>query len=403
MSKANNSKAKNNDDKNLVIDNIKSEGVAHASLLQFGEIKGTKKVRKTKLTPDQLAMKRKRKIAKLLAKKDIKYRGPLSYRSVRILGFVFLILAQAVLCYSFVKKFISMPQWTDGMFNFFEIISAFSLPMFLMVNFTIIMSSKKKIINYLITYTALALMIYLGIIFVYYRYLNGICVSISDTFEEGVALADTIAKQVFGKVINYNIFVDLSLFSLFFFFFFYSPKKIKTKKGILWFRLCSIIPLLIAVTSFIIYGHYFIGDLNLPVALLAIMPCRSIGIYAIFVVISFTIKLRKYLFIKWGGSEEQYEIYARSSRSSFEVSVFSAITIVVVSILDLSLLLIYPRLLLNGVGLTAYMIFIAPILFLFSYTRVPKKSAFDTYLPFIAFGIIAICYLEAILFVMTAS
>ena len=343
--------------------------------------------------------KNRKKIDKLLAK-DIRYRGPFSYRAIRVLGFLFLIFAQLVLCYSFVSNIIDMPAWSEKFFEVIDVISVFSLPMFLTVNFCIIMTSRNKIKKYLILYSCIAILIYLSILFVYYRYVNGIIVTITGDPTEGAKLAEVFAKSLFGSVINYNIFVDLSLFSFFFFFFFYTPGKIKSKKALIWFRLCSIIPILIAVVSFLLYGAYCWGKIDLPVAALSIMPCRSIGIYAVFVVISLFIKLRKYLFIRWGGTPEEYEKYIKTNKSSLEISVISVISIIGVSLIDFIAFIINPLLLLNGIGTTFYIAFIAPVLLLLSYTRKPKHEMIDTFMPFMAFGVMIICYLEAILFVI---
>lgn len=338
------------------------------------------------------------KIDKLLAKKDIRFRGPFSYRSIRIFGYIFMLFAQIYLIFSVIGQISPLPETTVKVFDVLQVLSIFALPLFLTANFCIIMSSKQKIKNFLILYSVIALLIYLAILLIYYRYLLGMATAIVGDVETGYELADIIAKQVFGKWINYNIFVDLSLFSLFFFFFFYTPKNIKSKKGLLAFRWCSLIPVLFAITSTVLYGFYAVEVIDLPVAVLAIMPCRSFSVYAIFFILSLVIKFRSLIFKKWGGTEEEYENYLKTRRNSLEVSVLSSIVIACVCVIDFVLLLTVPYSVIFGLGVNFYMIFIIPFIFLLSYTRRPKFKVVDTLLPFIFLGSVVIVVLEAILY-----
>lgn len=341
------------------------------------------------------------KIDRLIAKQNIKYRGPFSYRTVRIFGFLAMLFAQLYIAYSFASNIAETPEWTTTLVEVLEILSIFALPLFLMANFCVIMSSKNNVKNFLIFYTSIALLIYFAIVFVYYRYVGGFSSAITGGDPAATAeMSELITKNVFGKIINYNVFVDLALFALFFFFFFYTPKNIKSKKGMLIFRLCSLIPVLITIASTILYGFYYMGTINLPALVLAIMPCRSLTIYAIFFILSALLKLRKQKFIKMGGTEEEYENYSQSNRSSLEVSTLAAIVIFGVCLIDFVLPFISIYSIFFGVGLNFYFVLIIPFIFLLSYTRKPKLKIIDTLLPLIFILLTIILYLEAGLFVI---
>lgn len=353
-----------------------------------------KQKRELKKTPEY----QRAKIERLISKQNIKYRGPFSYRSVRIFGYIFMLFAQIYLVYSLVSKIASPPDWTKTFIDVLEILSVFALPLFITANFCIIMTSKKDIKTHLIINTVIALLIYVAIILIHYRYVGGLANIICEGDPEAANnFANALSTLFFGKIINYNIFVDLALFSLFFFFFFYTPQKIKSKKKLTIFRICSIIPVLIAITSAILYACHFLDVIDLPIAALAIMPCRSFTFYAIFFTLSIVIKYRRHKFIKMGGTKQEYEEYSKSNRSSLEMSIVSSIIIFVVCLIDFILLLVEPRVLLLGIGTNFYFVFIIPFIFLLSYTRKPKMKVLDFLLPIAFIVATIIVYLEGFL------
>ena len=347
--------------------------------------------------------KYRKKIDKLIAKQDIRYRGILSGRAMKIIGFVFLFCAQVYLCINAMNNFADLSQTTLEFANILDFLSIFALPMFLAANFCVIMSNKTRIKRTMIIYSAIALGIYALVLFVFYRYMVGLGkVFIPDDAAEAYGFADIIAKILFGKVINYNVFVDLALFSMFYYFLFHTPKKFVKNGSILAFRFLCVIPIIFAVVATVLYGFYNIGFIDLPVAVLAILPCRSITIYVIFFGIAFLIKLRQYLFEKWGGTTEEYERYARSNKSSLEISVISSVVIVVVCAIDLLLFLINPIVIFYGMGFNFYLAFSVPIILLLSYTKKTRASIWDIVMVVLFIFAVIILYLETGLYVLKA-
>lgn len=341
------------------------------------------------------------KIKRLLNKPDIRYSGVFSYRSLKIAGFLLLIFSQIGIIYNgIISLNISLPSWSGKFVEVIQTMSYFSLPMFLASNLCVIMSNKKKIKQNLIFYSAMALLFYLAIIFIYYRYIYGLVSVISEDPEGVPVISDVIAKGLFGNLINYNVFVDLSLFSLFYFFLFYTPKNINTKKKTIIFRSLSAIPVVFAITSAILYMLYYLEIVQLPVAILAILPCRSLAIYAVFIILSILIKIRQNKFIKLGETEKQYENYLSTKRNSLEVSVLASIVLFGVCLIDFLLLIIYPPVLLTGIGSSFYMVAIIPFIFLLNYRKSPKYKFIDMLIPVIFIVLVILLYLEAGLFII---
>lgn len=338
------------------------------------------------------------KIDKLLNRNDVKYKAPFSYRSLRIIGFILLFFAQAYIIYGIVSKItVDYPNWVDSLANTLQILSQFALPLFLAANFCIIMSDKKSILKRLVFYSLFALLIYISIVLLHYRYMHGIFNAILKDKASANEISNEVGLLLYGKIVNYNVFVDLALFSLFYLFFFYTPQKIKTKRGLIAFRSMSILPILFAVASSILYFFNIIGYIDLPVAILAIMPCRSLTIYVIFVILSIVIKIREIKFLSWGGTREEYNNYLKTRRNSLEISTLASIIIFVVCVIDFLIMCINPLVLLYGIGYNIYMIPIIPVIMLLDYKKQPKNKLLDILIPAIFIACVIILYFEGFL------
>ena len=345
--------------------------------------------------------KKRYKIDKLMGLKDIRYRGILSGRTMKIVGFIFMFFTQIYFAANIIDKFKPLSDAASNFADVLDVLGLFALPAFLAANFCVIMTNKAKIKKVLLTYSIIAVGIYLLVLFVFYRYIYGLGkVFNPDDAHEAYLFADMIAKKLFGKVINYNVFVDLALFSMLYYFLFYTPKKLIKKKSIIAFRSLSALPIILAAIATILYGLYSIGFIELPVAVLAILPCRSLTVYVIFFGIAFIVKLRQHLFMKWGGTEEEYNIYAKSNRSSLEISVVSSVVLLIVSLLDFALFMAFPWVFFFGLGLNFYLAFSIPFIMLLSYTRKTKASIWDAIMVAVFIFAVIILYLEMGLYIL---
>jgi len=327
---------------------------------------------------------------------DIKYRGPLSYREMRIFAFLFLLVSQVAGIVLSANKFLNViPNSFNGTLEVLKDFGMFSLPMFLMASFAIVLANEDKLINTMLFYFSVALGIYLAIILFYGRYLKGLLgLATGAEGEDLNAIADSIASSLFSSVVNINVFIDMFILSVFAFFILYTPKKIKKKGAVLAFRLCSIIPVLIAFGSSVIYGLINLGKLKLGFLVMNALPCRSISVYIIFFAIVLFVKLKKARFLKKGGTEEEYAVYSASNINSLHYSLFVSVLLVAVFLFDLFIFYVFPISIFFGYGTSFYMFVIIPFVMLFSYTRTRKNKVIDIIIPFVYIGLFALIIVE---------
>ena len=128
-------------------------------------------------TNKRLSLKEKRfqRIKNNYFKDDIKYQGPLSYRYLRILGWIAFALGQL----AFVSTIGNVASW-DPIGNVGRyILSFFSnlmTPLFIIASFGLVLSRRRGYRNFILFYGAAFLGIGIGVLVLYYRYVNGLFV-----------------------------------------------------------------------------------------------------------------------------------------------------------------------------------------------------------------------------------
>ena len=170
---------------------------------------------------------------------DIKYEGFLSYRHLRIIAWICLIIAQIGTVISIAGKlnppFNQDSQTWQTVCTYF---AAIPVPLFLLANFVNILKNRNHYRSLFILYGGGALGLYVLanlIVFHYgHRFIN--------SFGFGFSWGDT--ARLFGNLLPalgrtgyvFNIFIDLLLCTLLFFFMNYQPKRVFTGKKIIIFR-----------------------------------------------------------------------------------------------------------------------------------------------------------------------
>ena len=190
---------------------------------------------------------------------------------------------------------------------------------------------------------------------------------------------NTFLISDFSNLINYNVFLDLFICTLFFFFTNYTPKNSSNKKLKL-FRLCALIPLVYLIASIIIFGLFNSGVIEISVPLLAALVCRSPVVYIVFFALSFYLYIHRERFLKYGGDMEDYAKFKRSNRSSFQFSVFCSIVLAAASLIDF-LLSFIPEALSWGFGKSYFLCTAIPFMLLTSYTRTYQNKSADIIFP----------------------
>lgn len=352
--------------------------------------------------------KRLARIKKRLFKEDIKYEGPLSYRVLRVLAWIFLALGQVVVCMSLFNKISGWDPLGEGWRTAFSILSNLSTPFFIIASFGLALSGHKNARDFMLIYGLAYLAIGGGFIFFYTRYVNGLFV------ELGVQKADfvDVFENFVSDKVQINVFADLFAFALFHFFLNYSPKKVFTGKLLIIFRLFAILPIAFVFGSYIIYvlASYDIFDVTLYVYVF--LTTKSPLVFLVFVVISLWIKYRERLFLRLGATKEEFQKFLSTNRNSFSVSVHLCFIIIFFSIIDfLCIIILTIVYAVNGmfdtnfvstvisnykVGETSAMLIAVPFILLYSYKRKHKDSRIDIVIPLGGIGLIAVTYVECI-------
>lgn len=313
----------------------------------------------------------------------IKYRGPLSYRFIRIIAMVFVLLPFILL-----RVALDMPDSMEGvidyMFNVFDFLEEIALPMFLIAAFCFVLNKPREVRGRLIIYFVFALAIYCGIMIAFYRYAIPLIEKLNPSLLETANLYAEANQEIlatFGSLINYNIFIDLFLCTLFFFFTNYTPKNLG-KKGLKVFRACAIIPVLYVIASVIVYGLFKTGSITLSVWSFALLTCRTPASYIVFFALSLYLQYRKYNYLQRGGTDAGYGIYFKTKACSLHFSIYCSIVLAIVSLVDF-LLSFIPGAETWLIGSSYNMVFIIPFVMLLSYSREHKNATLDSLMPFV--------------------
>lgn len=366
--------------------------------------------------------------------KDIKYRAPLSYRYLRVIGWI----GMAIMFISLSLTLAFKIRYMDGTIdpnrmarqeivtNILSYISALPLPLFLIANFAVILQQRgnyRKLIKY---YGKLLLIVYIGFIIIYYHYVVIFLMrlgemSFIDARETSIAIFSALGKQN-GLVVN--VFIDLFCCVLIMLFIEYTPKKRFQGKKIILFRLLVLIPILYEIGSAVLMGLLGIHSVSwaftfsLPPEILPLLGKKPLGMIAGFVIICIYIKMREKKYLKRGGTEEGYYYYLRTNRNSFNFSLIMSLVFLVVAIVDI-LCVVIPGVVVYKnnpdpyylesflevlssftIGRSACLILVIPFVLLFSYTKQHANPKPDKLLPIAGVGLVVFATIETLFFAL---
>ncbi len=342
-----------------------------------------------------------RKKKRFFSNKDIKYKGILSYRYLRILAWISIAVAQAImlnnLCESVLTTTVINKEFAS---NFLNLVSSLSVPLFIIATFATILNKSKSIKSVLITYGIAYIGMAIAIIILYYHYINSILLR----FEMDNEAIKNVGKAI-GSKLEINVFSDLLFLSFFYFFVMYNPKKYFQGKKIYIFRLLSLIPLLIAFSSYLIKGFANLGYYSIPFAISPFLTTKPPFIYLLFIIVTLWLKHQEKSFIKLGGNKEDYSNYEKTNKNSLRFSIIVSLLMLLISILEYAIL--FGTLGLEAYSLLEYIfafqfgdctgLFLGiPFILLFSYNKTHKKSNADLYVVMFGIGLIAFTYVEMI-------
>ena len=440
------------------------------------------------------ARKKRLKIHEVTAENDIRYQGPLNYQHFQMLGWLCIVATAAVLLITIGAKMdASVETSLGGVKDVLNWVGTLSLPFLLIANFARILNNSEGYRKQLIKNGAAMAGITLGAILLLYRYVVGTMVELGLTQEQAIDLflnAAQITSKARVGFISFNIFVDLFLCTLVMFFLNYRPKYIfKAPAARIVFRLFTIFPIAYELISLILKIRCARGEITLPLWSFPLLTVKPPMTFVLFIALAVYVKTREWRFRRHGKTHEEFQAFLKTRRNSRNFSVFLAIMLVIVSVVDLVIFLgmsvfetaknivqdqqaaaveqaaetagteqaqlsdeeLIATLAENGMseeeistvpaakntageadvqtpagsdgkeltaeeieqakieayteksvrtmdavgfGGSVYLLFLAPLVLLFSYTRIPKNKQFSMLIPMIAIGLILVLYLE---------
>ena len=350
---------------------------------------------------------------------DIKFRGPLSYRHLRIIGWVFLVLAQIAMILKFNMKLNADSTLSlTPAYDVFSFMSSLPLPLFLIANFAIIIQKKDSIKKLVIFYLGVATLMYLIGTFVTMHYVHGLIQSFTSnyySYYNASLLMGTILSGMGRSGYALNIFIDLLLCSLILFFATYKPKKIFKDKYLIIFRLFVILPI-----AYEIAGMFLKMCINLQAIeeistfWFLLLPSKPPMLFFAYVVIVFLLKIGELNRKKRKDYHDFSPEHLKTNAHSLRVSIMLTIVFFIFIVLDIFALFLggfitygmHPDLGRNGFlaglifalslgfGDSAVSIFILPVVLLFSYNKTHKNKKVDTLIPVAGIALVAFIYLE---------
>ncbi|MBR2554420.1 MAG: hypothetical protein IKE94_06120 [Aeriscardovia sp.] len=357
-------------------------------------------------------LKQKKTIHEKSLEQDIRYRGPLSYRTLRILGWICIAIAQVLVVYQLSDRL--NPGYfviSYGIMSVLATLAGMTIPLFILANFSQILNSADGYKKQLLTNGLAAAGIAVFLIFFYLRYGVGVAAVLLGNRSDAIRLLDQLIASVSKSgFLAFNFFVDFFLCTLFLFFLNYRPKRFFQGKALLGFRLLVAIPVLYEIVSLVLKYLAAKQVLVLPAIIYPLLTAKPPMMFLVFVVLAVIIKNRERVFCRHGGTHQEYQAFLKTNRNSLHFSIFTAIVFAAAGIIDFIVFSILLGMQVEGTANTIEIIramgfgngtpvllLLAPFVLLFSYTRRYKNIWPDVVIPFAGVVLVILVYLEGAL------
>ena len=369
--------------------------------------------------------KKRKKIDEYSLTNDIRYRGPLSYRTLRIVAWLCLIISQVGALLSLgVKLDEGLASKIGGLPVYMEMLKNLMMPLFLIATFGTILNRSRSFKSMLMLYGGAAVLFYILFILFHNYYIPAVISFFMEIDKESaVLIMDSLLMRVVQDgYLAFNIFLDLFLCTLLVFFLTYEPKKVFTGKKVIIFRLFSLLPILYEIASFIVKLYGALGKLVLSPYIYPLLTTKPPMIFLVFVAIALFIKAREGIYRRRGKTHEQYQEFLGTRANSWQFAKFTSRMMVIAGVIDVilygvltvviagkglsldatedaaaaALSMAANAMVKTGIGGSSVLILAAPFIMLFSYTRTHKKKTFDILLPLFAIIALIFVYLQGI-------
>lgn len=365
--------------------------------------------------------RRRRKLHEITAENDIKFRGPLSYRHLRIVAWICFAMAQAGIVLSVAAK--ADPVWgaeIAWIINLLQLFGNLTIPLFLLASFAVILNAKDGYKNIIVFYAVCCVGFIIAFVVVYNHYLVGLVKAYSQDKESAAATTESIIQFITVMsgtgFFSMNVFLDLLLCTLFTYFINYHPVKRFQGKKLKWFRLFALIPVMYELASITLKIMAGLGEILLPVWVYPFLTSKPPAMFFMFILLAFFIKIRERIYRKRGKTLKDYKSFLKTNANSLHFSVYTTIIIIISIILDIIMLLVMTVILTLasgdvsemsvisafmltlklGFGGSIIMILAIPFVMLFSYTKTYKDGLIDKAIPVGGVALTVFVYFEGI-------
>ena len=360
---------------------------------------------------------KKVKFYDITAENDIAYKGPLSYRYLKIIGWALLAVACLGTIFglysSYIDKSYELPS------RILQYGKDLSVSLLLIGAFATVLNGRDDYKRVLLTNASIAMGLVLFSYFMYERYivtLGGALIGTREGAREVVGLA--FADESSQGFMSFNIFIDLTLCTLVMFFVNYQPNKYFQGKKIILFRLLVLIPFAYEIVSLVLKILASTHKISLSVYIFPFLTTKPPVSFLLFLSMARYFKKTEKKFLKNGKTHEDYQAYLETNHNSLRFSKYLSRKIVKYAVIDLILAIIMTivYLLVSGLdpeaegatekaiemvfawgfGETVGMIIMIPVLLLFSYTKTHKNRLLDIAVPITGVAVIILIYMDGL-------
>lgn len=365
--------------------------------------------------------RKRRKLHEISINEDIRYRGPLSYQHFQMLGWLCIVLSVVLAMLKLGGKLDEgLMKGTAGLQNVLKYVTSLSLPFLLIANFSKILNNAEGYKKQLIRNGAAALAIFAVSAGFFSRYVIGATGKLVTDPEDILPVMTELFRATNQSgFVAFNLFIDLFLCTLFMYFLNARPKRVLTGKKVLILRVLALLPLAWEVTSWIIKWKSAQGSITLPFWVFPLLTVKPPVTFAVFVLLAIHMKTRELRFRRHGRSHEEYLAFLQTKRNSMHFSIYLAVALVLAALVDFIILIIlmghqagsietltndvetrymeFSRAAIAvGFGESLPLLFVAPVMLLYSYTRVPKNKMISTLIPAVGIVLIMLVILEGV-------
>lgn len=300
---------------------------------------------KAAAAPAEQPKKRRRRVRihEVTAANDIRYRGPLNYLHLQILGWLCIVATAAALLVSIGMRLDkNLAEQLGGLQRVLKVIGEFSLPFLLIANFARILDDsegyKGQMLKNIGAAAGFAILFYIF----FYRYLAGtVAALITEPEKAGRVLEVQVMAGTSNGFIAFNIFIDLLLCTLVMFFLNYRPRHLFLGKWVYLFRVFALLPIGYEVFCMYLKIQAARGIDPIPVWMYPLLPVKPAMTFVLFIFLALFVKTRELRFRRHGKTHEDYKAFLQTNRNSLNFSIFLAVMMVLIAAVDFVMTILF--------------------------------------------------------------